>query len=387
MHKSNFERLLPDLYRVADTCNVYLLRDGDRAVAIDFGSGQWTTKLAAIGVKQLDYVLLTHHHRDQCEGLLKLSGPTEVRNVADIVECSLQAAPSARSQQANPPQADCTPMGMSVRLTEVRAPAAEAGFLTVEGVERYWKARTARPSGYPTSFSVLPKGLPSVKCVMGEGGDLFWGRHRIRFLPTPGHSAGALTIMVTWQGRNVFFCGDAVHAGGKIWQPFHLEWDHWTPSGALAAWFGLQRLGYCKIDLLGPSHGPVVVKNANACVKLAQKRVMALIRAKGSVCEGERDDYFPFEPLDGVAARRVLPHLYQFGANSFLLVSNLGEGLVVDPYKPDLGILDALMPLTAVRRISVATVSHFHYDHSDGFPLAKEKYGAASWMHPWIADV
>ncbi|MBM4046719.1 MAG: MBL fold metallo-hydrolase, partial [Planctomycetes bacterium] len=85
MHKSNFERLLPDLYRVADTCNVYLLRDGDRAVAIDFGSGQWTTKLAAIGVKQLDYVLLTHHHRDQCEGLLKLSGPTEVRNVADIL--------------------------------------------------------------------------------------------------------------------------------------------------------------------------------------------------------------------------------------------------------------------------------------------------------------
>ncbi len=297
-------------------------------------------------------MLLTHHHRDQCEGLLEFDAAA----------------------------------------AEVQAPAAEAGFLTADGVERYWKTRTARPSGYPTSFSVLPKGLPGVKCLMAEGGDLFWGPHRFRFLPTPGHTAGATTVMATWHGKNVFFCGDAacparVHAGGKIWEPYHLEWDHWTPGGSLAAWYGLQRLGYCRIDLLCPSHGPVVEQGARACVKLAQKRVGALIRAKGSVCEGERDDYFPLEPLEGLNARRVLPRLYQFGANSFLLVSETGEGMLVDPYKPDFPTLEALMPLAGVRRLTVATASHFHYDHTDGFPLAKERYGAQGWIHKWLADV
>jgi len=343
---AQFEQLLPDLYLLRDTCNVYVLRDGDRAVAIDFGSSDWTGALNSLGVKQLDYVLLTHHHRDQCEGLLSYAGNAELR-----------------------------------------APSGEASSLTPDGVKTYWKRRTARPSGYPASFSVLPRGLATVQCKLAEGGDLFWGRHRIRFLPTPGHTAGALTIMVTWQGRNVFFCGDAVHAGGKVWQPFHLEWDHWTPGGALQAWYGLQRLGYCQIDLLCPSHGPVVTRDAGDCVKLAAQRMMALIRAKGSVCEGERDDYYPLEPLPGLNARRVSPHLYQFGGNSFLLVSKTGEGFVVDPFKPSLPDLEALLPVAGVKRVTATIASHYHYDHTDAYPAMKEKYGAEAWMHPWLAEV
>ncbi|MCX7886301.1 MAG: MBL fold metallo-hydrolase [Verrucomicrobiae bacterium] len=341
-----FEPLLSDLFVLRDSCNVYLLRDGDRAVAIDFGSRDWTGTLGSLGIKHLDYILLTHHHRDQCEGLLGYTGNAEVR-----------------------------------------APVGESDFLTPDGVKSYWKLRLARPSHYPRSFSVLPRGLHNVRCNLAEGSDLFWGRHRIRFLPTPGHSAGALTVMVTWHGRNVFFCGDAVHAGGKIWQPYHLEWDHWTPGGAIQAWYGLQRLGYCKIDLLCPSHGPVVRRDANNCVRQAQQRLMAFIRAKGSVCEGERDDYFPVEPLPGLNSRRLLSNLYQVGSNGYLLVSKTGEGFLVDPFKPDLPHLEALLPLAGVKRLTVATASHYHYDHCDGFPAIKDKYGTQAWLHPWVAEV
>lgn len=342
-----FEQVLPDIYRVADTCNVYLLRDGEKAIAIDFGSGTWRGALDSIGIKQLDHVFLTHHHRDQCEGLLGFDSPATV----------------------------------------VHASRGEEGFLTPEGVTRYWKIRKARPSGYPSSFSVLPRGVSFVKGDLGEGGDLYWGRHRIRFLPTPGHTVAAMTVMVTWNDKNVFFCGDAVHADGKIWQPFHLEWDHWTPSGAQAAWYGLQRLGYCKIDLLCPSHGPVVINGANDCVELAKRRMMALIRAKGSICEGERDDYLPVEPLLNLNARRVSPHLYQFGGNSFLLVSKTGDGFLVDPFKPNQPDLEALMPVTGVKRVTASIASHFHYDHTDAYPVMKEKYGTEMWMHPWLAEV
>lgn len=343
MFKHNFLRLLPGLYLIRDTCNVYLLCDGDKAVSIDFGSGKWAKSLGSFGIKQLDYVLLTHHHRDQCEGLLKFK-----------------------------------------KAKEVLAPSGANNFLTKESVSEYW----AKQNAYPFVSGVLPKGLPSVKCRLGEGGDIFWGRHRIRFLPTPGHSPNALTVMVTWNGKNVFFCGDAVHAGGKIHQPYHLEWDHWTPRGALAAWYGLERLGYCGIDLLCPSHGAVIRgRKADACVKLTQKRLSAFIRAKGSVCSGEKDDYFPLEALDDMNARRVLPHLYQFGGNSYLLVSRTGDSLLVDPNRGDLSILDKLMPAAGAHKLSVAAATHFHSDHTDGFPLAKKKYGARSWMHPWIAGV
>ena len=36
--------------------------------------------------------------------------------------------------------------------------------------------------------------------------------------------------------------------------------------------------------------------------------------------------------------------------------------------------------------LSAQKATEYSY-HSDGFPLAKEKYGAEGWMHPWIADV
>ena len=38
-----------------------------------------------------------------------------------------------------------------------------------------------------------------------------------------------------WNGKALAFCGDAVHAGGTIYQPYHLEWAHWTAEGSLEA--------------------------------------------------------------------------------------------------------------------------------------------------------
>ena len=48
-----------DLFLYRDSCNVYLLRDGERAIAID------------IGVAAVDHVVLSHAHRDQLCGLYR----------------------------------------------------------------------------------------------------------------------------------------------------------------------------------------------------------------------------------------------------------------------------------------------------------------------------
>ena len=62
--------LLPGLYRIEYTCNVYLVRGPDDCIAIDFGSGAWLGEIKRLGLPPLRHVLLTHHHVEQCAGLL-----------------------------------------------------------------------------------------------------------------------------------------------------------------------------------------------------------------------------------------------------------------------------------------------------------------------------
>src|SRR5919107_1713744 len=71
----------PGIFRVRDTCNVYVIRSGDDAdedrgadaertgIAVDFGSGKVLDHLAEMGIERLTDVLMTHHHRDQGQGL------------------------------------------------------------------------------------------------------------------------------------------------------------------------------------------------------------------------------------------------------------------------------------------------------------------------------
>ena len=65
-------RLSDHLYRVADTCNVYMIVEEDGALLIDAGSGTVVEHLNEVEVRQVEWVLHTHHHRDQCSGTPRL---------------------------------------------------------------------------------------------------------------------------------------------------------------------------------------------------------------------------------------------------------------------------------------------------------------------------
>ena len=66
--------LAPDLFVWTDTCNTFVLRDGDAALLIDLGDGGVLDQLEAIGVRRVEWVLFTHHHREQCQGVARLAG-------------------------------------------------------------------------------------------------------------------------------------------------------------------------------------------------------------------------------------------------------------------------------------------------------------------------
>lgn len=336
-------RLLPDLFCFRDTCQVYVVREGGEAIAFDFGSGRWLNQLPGLGIRRLRHVLLTHHHADQCGGLLK--------------------------QAAWP--------------FEIHAPSGEEAFLSPRGVRTFW--RTPRHlTGVPPSYSVLPRGVPGARFNLAGFSDFWWDNRRIRVIHTPGHGRNALSFVLDVNGRQVVFCGDAAHAAATIWQPFHLEWDHWTGAGALAAWEGVQRLAHIGMDLLCPSHGPVVHRRPNRMLHQLAARLLRFHRVKGHICAGERDRYFT-PAVRPCGARQLSPHLFQFGANSYLLLSDAGQALCVDPYSADIASVVGLLAELGNPRITAAASTHYHADHSDGLPVVKRRHGATIWLHPWVA--
>ena len=345
------QELVRDLFLYSDGPNVYLLRDGDRAMALDAGGGRWLAELDSLGIAHLDHIFLTHHHAEQCA-----------------------LPPDWRSAEA-------------ARDTLVHAPAGEEPFLEPDRARGGFGPGKHLGIGCPSSYSVRPEGIADVRYDMVGFWDLYWRTRRIRFILTPGHSAAALSVLVDVGGKQVLFCGDAAHAGGSIWQPYHLEWDHWTGRGALAAWEGVERLRGIPIDLLCPSHGPVVRGRdaVRRMLAILSARLLAFYRAKGSIAPGAPDAYVAPEEVRP-AFRRYSEHLYQFGGNGYLLISRSGEALVVDPMLPDLDGLETLLSATGSPRPTVSIVSHYHHDHCDGAPELARRHGTRLVLHPQVAQ-
>jgi glyoxylase-like metal-dependent hydrolase (beta-lactamase superfamily II) len=93
---ATLERLSEHLFRFEDTCNVYVLvdpADTTRCLLVDFGSGAILDRLGEIGVSRVEWILHTHHHRDQAQGDhlavargIPLAVPEHERHLFDDVE-------------------------------------------------------------------------------------------------------------------------------------------------------------------------------------------------------------------------------------------------------------------------------------------------------------
>lgn len=336
------EHLFPDLFLFRDTCNVYVIRDGTEAVAVDFGSGKWMRHLRALGITRLAHVFLTHHHADQCVGLL------------------------ARRSWPFP----------------IHAPVADRPFLDPSEL----RALRSRSGGSvcPPSYAPLPRGIPGILTDMAGFGDFRWGHRKLRFVSTPGHGRGAITVLADVNGRQIAFCGDAAHAGAAVHEPYHLEWHHLHPEGTEAARAGVQRLADLGSDLLCPSHGPVIRSRPRALLLRLAGRLDRLAAARGSACAGEPDRLAP-EEVYGDGTVRLSPSLWRFGVNGYLLISKTGEALAVDAQDRGLPQLDALLARLGKPKVTAVLVTHHHLDHADGVPALRRR-GARAWLHPWVAE-
>lgn len=349
-------RLADGVYLFEDTCNVYVLVSGRTAVLIDFGSGRVLDHLAEFGADRVEAVLMTHHHRDQGQGL-------------------------AAAVAAGIP---------------IWVPPAERDLF--DAVDEHWQRRTVA-NNYnlrQDRFSLLEP-VP-VRGVVPEYRTRRYGGFDVTTVPTPGHTVGSVSYLVEVAGRRLAFAGDLIYGPGRVWSLAAMQWTYTGLEGAAATLLSLRELAERRVDVVLPAHGAPIDEPGPAFA-LLETRLRALLdsrRDRPWDLEGWRDR--PFEVLS--------PHLLRNRtsmATTYVLLSDTGGALFLDfgydmitglaggddraARRPWLASLRALRRDFGVDRVEVALPTHYHDDHVAGMNLLREVEGTEVWAERSVAEV
>jgi glyoxylase-like metal-dependent hydrolase (beta-lactamase superfamily II) len=334
------------------------VRDGDAALVVGAARAADLGALAGHGVKRVELVLLTHHHRDASA----LAGAWAERGIA------------------------------------VRAPAASAPWLTVEGVRDFWERALPRPAvGYQPPlkertfnewvYLVHPVGLAEVQCDIADGEQIAWRGWRLAAIAAPGHSRDHTAYVAVRKGdgdeRRVLLCGDALATAGTMWSPYTTDWEHWSGRGLQAAFESLRRLAAERPEVVCPEHGPAIVDGAADAIY----RTALNVAEAGFLKSYERysKERLGDPPAVSYLARgqvvtagdepwtELSPHLFLTG-NTFALAADDGRLLLIDAYGPR--IAEQVAKLQDERRLGPVEwvlVSHAHNDHYLGIYLLPDR--------------
>ena len=346
----------PSVETFRDSCNVYVLRSGREAVLVDFGSGAVLDHLAELGVERVTDVLVTHHHRDQVQGLQRALD-AGIRVWVPPVERDLFGGVDLRWQSR--------PVDNDYDLREDRFSLLQPVAVTGT-VDEY---RTTRFDGF-----------------------------EVYALPTPGHTIGSLTYLVELDGRRLAFCGDLVHGEGKVWSLAATQWSYTGVEGQAATILSCGILSDRRPDVLLPSHGEPV-EDPQRALALVQARLQELVDMRLQE---------PWDLEDWLRRPWVAltPHLLRNRASfatTYALLSETGSALLIDfgydltvgapadgdraARRPLLATLDLLRRDFGVERIEAAVTTHYHDDHVAGLNLLREIEGAEVWSPENVAPI
>ncbi|OHB82304.1 MAG: hypothetical protein A2Z38_00295 [Planctomycetes bacterium RBG_19FT_COMBO_48_8] len=264
----------PNLYLWSDTCNTYVLKDGDAAILIDLGDGSVLSHLDEIDVTRIDWILFTHHHREQCHGFGMLQD-------SDV---------------------------------KTAAPETEKEFFEKPASFRKMKPNLDDPfTVYGASYVRPPlKPIPIDKPL--KTGDVFtWRAYELRCLETPGHSPGSMTYGLECGSQSLVFSGDVMLDGARMHTWFDSEWDYGFAKGLDTLIASVDRLVSEKPDILLPSHGPTVTDPTIQLADYARKlRELQKRYVRGypvfSLKDQQRDPLS--RPTVVPEIFQVTPHLY-----------------------------------------------------------------------------
>jgi glyoxylase-like metal-dependent hydrolase (beta-lactamase superfamily II) len=353
---SALHQLSPSLWQVDDISNVYLIRRGDRAILIDSGSGLVVDELERLGIKQVDWVLHTHFHRDQCDGTLRLIDGG----------------------------------------AKVAAPRGEVGYFA--GADNFWRNRTIYDNYNTYNDFFAPIANIPVDRSLADGESFSWQGIELQVNPAPGHTKGGIALVGEIDGRRIAFTGDVIHHAAKPWTLFDLEWAYGQQTGLGSLSLTLQTLAGLGLAAILPAHGQPIDNPSLACSTLH-----ALLSAYHQWLNLHRYPAvggYPLLPWD-TRVMPLTPHLWANTtsvANSYTLLTDDGTAMLLDYGFPSSShfagnfrfaehSLDELRKVAGLKRIDVVLPSHYHDDHVGGLQHIYEKYGARLWVFENMADI
>lgn len=351
-------RICEHLYVHQDTCQVYVIKNNDYAVLIDFGSGEVLEHLEEIGVSKVTDILITHHHRDQVQGL-------EKANISGI---------------------------------SIWVPHQEQEL--IGEADELWQRREIYNSynNRQDRFSILNS--VSIKGTLKDYGIYTFNGMEFTIHPTPGHTTGSISISTEVDNERICFTGDLIYAGGKVWS---LAATQWSYNGGEGLPYQILSLLYIKdqeYERLLPSHGENMAsrKTIKQSIDKLIDRLSSLIklRKQNPRLYNLRDN--PYEHItDHVLFNRTSM------ANSYVLVSESGKALFIDfgydfmagtaagsdrsSRRPWLYTIPKLLRDFGVTKIDACIPTHYHDDHVAGFNLLKEVYNAKILCPKSFSDI
>ena len=348
-----------DLFVWTDVANVYVLRSGNSCILFNLGDGSVFDSLQDIGVEQIDSILLTDHHRENCQGFTELD----------------------------------------LRETKVLASEVETEILENPSAFRKWHPKLGdKYSVYGASYVRPPCSPIPVSRSLRNGEVIDWSGHQIQCISTPGTAPGSMTFLLRNKEIHCGISGSLIHEGAKITNWFDTEWDYGFGKGLDAMIQSIHELKNENLHLLLPSHGSIIP----SATKTLQQYEDKLIEFRKLYIRGYpvydksialRDPVSQSTPIPHI--NQVTPHLFKLshlhqGRNFCILISDRGHGLVLDcglfPAEILEEIILGLREHFGLKKIDAFWISHMHGDHFLLGPTLKERYGAQAWTLDRIVD-
>ncbi|MGQ9523492.1 MAG: MBL fold metallo-hydrolase [Armatimonadota bacterium] len=341
--------------------NVGVLRAGGRVLLVG-GAPEGVLTRARVAPDQIDWVLVSHHHRDAACGALRA-----VRHGA-----------------------------------KVAAPEAERRLL--EGADEFWADDRLRLHAYSFHPSRLSVREPmAVSRGLRDGDALEWRGVTVKAIATPGPTDGEMTFVVECAGVRAAFIGDLMCGPGKLWEFHSLQGPLPSPGYGVSEYHGfgerarvmlasLDRVLAEKPDILVPTHGEVIHEPEQA-VRLLRQRVEAVMASYWKTSSGRwyfhgaRPEW-PNDLTEMETRRCKLPNwIKEVGGTSRLIVADDGHCLLIDS--------DGDMPQRLLQRqkqgelgpVDALWITHYHDDHVGSVNAARSLLSCSVIAHESMADI
>ncbi len=280
-------------------------------------------------------------------------------------------------------------------------PAAEEQFFT--GLNAFWSKYSQFHDYANQSTRILTSPIPAGMAVRG-GDHVAWNGLDIEVRDTPGYTRGAVSYLLTADGKRIACVGDLIYGDGHILDLFSLQdtipetredgyHGYAARAGNLIA--SLRQIEGWKPDVLVPARGPVIRNPREAIQKLTDRlqdafasyfAISALRWYRGDdklnlqakrILGDSRVDWMP------MAKTADPPSWIKVLGNTRVIVSSSGKAFLVDCGARRLldGVKQLHLPVEGI------WVTHYHDDHTNFVQTAAEELNAPVFASQELVDV